>query len=175
MRARNIYDLIDQDEQKHNLSMFKSGQINLATATSVLEEGIDVPACNVVICFQAPANLKSFVQRRGRARHRDSKLVLLSDSAGKTLVEWQALEADMRKTYEDEMRALQEMLVCEDTEDHDGRSLRVQETGALVDMDNAVSHLYHFCAKLPSAAYVGRWHSISSRPLPTTLPNIVLY
>ncbi|PBP20089.1 RNase3 domain-containing protein [Diplocarpon rosae] len=155
-RARNLSELIDLDEQKHALSDFKSGKIKLAVATSVLEEGIDIPACNLVICFQTPANLKSFVQRRGRARQRDSKLVLLVDAADNKLTGWEQLENDMRKMYEDDMRNLQEYLVHEDAEEHDGRIFQVTSTNAVLDLDNAVAHLYHFCAKLPPQAYVDR-------------------
>ena len=153
-RAKNVGELIDINAQKHTLSLFKNGVLNLVIATSVLEEGIDVPACNMVVCFQKPANLKSFVQRRGRARHRESKLILLLDPAVDKVSNWQQLEADMKRLYEDDMRALNEVLIFEDTEEHDGREFRIESTGALLDLDNAMAHLYHFCATLPAKEYV---------------------
>ena len=154
LRAKNLGELIDVKSQKHTLSLFKRGIINLVIATSVLEEGIDVPACNVVICFQKPANLKSFVQRRGRARHRESKLILLLDPKVEKVNNWQQLEADMKRLYEDELRALNEDLMIEDAERHDGREFRVANTGALLDLDNAMAHVYHFCSTLPANDYV---------------------
>jgi len=150
---RNIGELIDVKTQQQTLSLFKAGVINLIVATSILEEGVDIPACNLVICFQKPANLKAFVQRRGRARHRESKMILLLDSTDNP-TEWEQLEMDMKMLYEDEMRTLQEVLKIEDTEPHDGRQFRVERTGALLDLDNAVSHLYHFCSTLPAKEYV---------------------
>lgn len=123
-----------------------------SSATSVLEEGIDVPACNLVVCFQKPANLKSFVQRRGRARQRDSKLILLLDSENDKLSEWQQLELSMKALYEDEMR-LQEVLVLKDAETQDAREFRVESTGALLNLDNAMQHLFHFCAILPRSPF----------------------
>lgn len=152
-QSKNIGELIDADSQKNALALFKSGLINLVIATSVLEEGIYVPSCNVVVRFQRPANLKSFVQRRGRARQRDSELVLLLESSDKG-TEWHQLELAMRKIYEDEMRVLEEILLREDAEEPGNRTFEVPSTGALLDFDNTVSHLYHFCSRLPSQDYV---------------------
>jgi ERCC4-related helicase len=46
--------------------------------------GIDISSCQTVICFDAPLNLVSFVQRRGRARKKDSKyIILLADDDSK--------------------------------------------------------------------------------------------
>jgi dsRNA-specific ribonuclease len=151
-RTGNIRDFLDDSDSA--LSNFRSGKLNLIIATSVLEEGLDVPECNLVICFEKPVNLKSFVQRRGRARHKDSKLVLLLDSRDKNLNEWQQLEADMKAMYEDEMRMLHEMALQEDVEEHDGRVFRIGGTNATLDLDSAVAHLHHFCSVLPSRDYV---------------------
>ena len=46
---------------------------------------------------------------------------------------------DMKTLYEDEMRQLHQFKVLEGTEEHDGRYFRVEKTGALLDLDNALS------------------------------------
>jgi hypothetical protein len=56
----------------------------------------------------------------------------------------------MRTIYEDEMRTLEEILLRENVEEHGNRIFVVPSTGALLDFDNAVSHLYHFCSRLPA-------------------------
>ncbi|TVY43148.1 Dicer-like protein [Lachnellula subtilissima] len=67
---------------------------------------------------------------------------------------WEQIEMDMKTIYEDDMRQLHQYEVLEGSEEHDGRYFRVEKTGALLDLDNALPHLYHFCAKLPATEYV---------------------
>ena len=67
-RGSELTELIDAKGQERTLDHLRSGEKNLLISTSVCEEGIDVSACNLVICFEAPSNLRAFIQRRGRAR-----------------------------------------------------------------------------------------------------------
>ncbi|KAK2018795.1 RNase3 domain-containing protein [Colletotrichum eremochloae] len=152
-RKRDIWDL-SRSEDLQSLHQFRTGKTNLLIATSVLEEGIDVPACNVVLCFDSPPNLKSFIQRRGRARMKDSKLIMLHDSSGSGQREWAALEAEMKSQYEEQERELEHLQKVEDTEESTELSFMINQTGAVLDADNAKQHLDHLCRILSPGEFI---------------------
>jgi endoribonuclease Dicer len=52
-------------------------ECNLLVGTAVLEEGIDVPKCNLVIHFNVPQAYRSYVQSKGRARAQDAYYLLM--------------------------------------------------------------------------------------------------
>lgn len=51
---------------------FFSKEYNILVSSNVLEEGIDVPTCTLVIKFDEPMDYRSYVQSKGRARHKES-------------------------------------------------------------------------------------------------------
>lgn len=139
------------------LGQFRAKKKNLLVATSVLEEGIDVPACNLIVCLDMPVNLRSFIQRRGRARMRESHLYLFVDEQDDGApTNWEDLEAEMKRQYEDEKREIQKLraLELEDIDDLDYPELHVESTGAHLTIQDAIAHLAHFCATLSSRKYV---------------------
>lgn len=57
-----------QRDQQEVIQKFRNGTLNLLVATSVAEEGLDIPQCNVVVRYGLLTNEISMVQARGRAR-----------------------------------------------------------------------------------------------------------
>ncbi|XP_037666119.1 probable ATP-dependent RNA helicase DHX58 isoform X2 [Choloepus didactylus] len=57
-----------QREQQEVIRKFRTGTLNLVVATSVAEEGLDIPQCSVVVRYGLLTNDISMVQARGRAR-----------------------------------------------------------------------------------------------------------
>ncbi|XP_046542778.1 probable ATP-dependent RNA helicase DHX58 isoform X2 [Haliotis rubra] len=66
-----------QNEQDKVIAKFKSGQVKLIVATSVAEEGLDIPECNIVLKYNHVGNEITTLQTRGRSRKAGGTSVLL--------------------------------------------------------------------------------------------------
>ena len=55
----------------------KNDDINFLVATSVVEEGVDVPACRLIVMFDEVETVKQQIQCNGRARHAEAQVVHL--------------------------------------------------------------------------------------------------
>ncbi|KAI9925504.1 Dicer-like protein 2 [Aspergillus wentii] len=166
--STNLGDLHDIKSQTETLERFRQRSINLIIATDALEEGIDVPACNTVLNFNCPLNLKSFIQRRGRARAEKAKFIVIvnHDADVQYLSSIEKAENELIKQYQDEERLVREF-ENDDTASHirELMSLSIASTGALLAMGDAVRYLYVFVAKLSTQAYG------NSKPLFHCEPN----
>ena len=94
-----------QVEQQEVMVSFRKGECDVLVATSVAEEGLDVPACNLVIRFQHVSNEIARTQTQGRARAAESEAFTI-------------LSSDSKKPYQemknDELQALVERVLHSD-------------------------------------------------------------
>lgn len=128
---QSIFDFAQPVVQNQALDGFRRGEFNLCIATSVMEEGIDVPAMNLVICFDEPSNLRSFVQSRGRARQHESKFIMFQQmgDAPTKLAKWRTVEEEMNLACAEEQREWEELRAREDQEEAGGEVFRIHTTG----------------------------------------------
>ncbi|KAE9980015.1 hypothetical protein EG328_000510 [Venturia inaequalis] len=175
-KKKNITELLEPKAQKTALADFRNGLVNLIVCTNALQEGIDIPNCHLVVCFDPPPNLIAFVQRRGRARRSQSKYVILHCEKDSKDKHWAALEKRLEQAYQDECRISAENARLEEREDEESRFFRVATTGALLNLENSIAHLYHFCGTLNAGAYVDPRPQIAFYPhgLEEVVANITL-
>lgn len=57
---------LTQDEQAHRIMMLQEGELNVLVATSIAEEGLDIPAVDRVIFYEPIPSEIRYIQRRGR-------------------------------------------------------------------------------------------------------------
>lgn len=95
--SNSDFTSMTQNEQKKVIHKFSTGELNLLIATSVAEEGLDIPECNIVIMYGRITNEIAMMQARGRARAESSKLVLVASSSSG------AAEHDIVNVYREDM------------------------------------------------------------------------
>ncbi|KAF0026473.1 hypothetical protein F2P81_021210 [Scophthalmus maximus] len=75
--AQSVVKPMTSAEQKDVLTKFRNGDVNMLIATTVAEEGLDIPACNFVIRYGLVTNEISMVQAEGRGRAEDSSYTVV--------------------------------------------------------------------------------------------------
>lgn len=59
-------------KNKQVIESFRNKEINVLVASSVLEEGVDVQKCTLVVRYDLPEDYRGYIQSKGRARHKTS-------------------------------------------------------------------------------------------------------
>ncbi|XP_057717376.1 probable ATP-dependent RNA helicase DHX58 isoform X2 [Corythoichthys intestinalis] len=72
-----------QADRDDAIRKFRSGSVNLLIATSVAEEGLDIPQCDLVVRYGLLTNEIAQQQASGRARAPDSRYALVARRGGR--------------------------------------------------------------------------------------------
>uniref|UniRef100_A0ACD5WPN7 Uncharacterized protein n=1 Tax=Avena sativa TaxID=4498 RepID=A0ACD5WPN7_AVESA len=143
-----------RNKQTEIVDSFRGGKVHIIIATQVLEEGVDVPSCHLVIRFDLPATARSFIQSRGRARMPNSDYVLLArrgDAKANSKIEKFLGSGQIMREASLRLASA----ICQPLENTlcENDYYRVESTGAIVTMNSSVKFIYFFCSKLPSDEY----------------------
>lgn len=116
---------LKQKEQIKAIEDFESGVYNVLVATSVGEEGLDIPATDLVVFFEPVASEIRTIQRRGRtARKRKGKVtVLITKNTRDEAYYWtsKSKEKNMGKILNKLKREIQDRNIGRKGEEKSGR------------------------------------------------------
>ncbi|EFC50206.1 hypothetical protein NAEGRDRAFT_62031 [Naegleria gruberi] len=133
-------------EQKSKTERFRSGELKCLFCTNVVEEGFDVPACNLVIRFDKFTDfLRAYIQSRGRARKQESKFIMMVNSTDLT-------QQELCKNG----KRLQEKMLTQISDDTPNNSeiedILIYETPskAKLTLNNSIRLYNQYCAVFPN-------------------------
>ncbi|EEB89726.1 hypothetical protein MPER_12144, partial [Moniliophthora perniciosa FA553] len=138
-----------------------SPNITAVIATSVAEEGLDFPACDIVIRFDPLQHMVAYVQSRGRARNKISKfIIMLPEGDVISRAKYEAFlqaEVHLKDIYnvsrppDDAMDEDSDSEADEEVEldTQDRERYVVPHTSAFINYDNSIALLNHLCALIP--------------------------
>ncbi|GMI87814.1 DICER-LIKE 2, dicer-like 2 [Hibiscus trionum] len=154
--AGNSSGLLSQTRNKQNeiVEEFRKGMVNVIVATSILEEGLDVQSCNLIIRFDPSPNICSFIQSRGRARMENSEYLLMVESG----------DSETRSRLEEYLTCgdvMRRESLCHASDPcsplsndlYDEEFYQVASTGARMTLTSSVVLIYFYCSRLPADGY----------------------
>ncbi len=99
-QAKKANGGMSQKEQREVVTKFKEGEINVLCATSIGEEGLDIPEVNAVVFYEPIPSAIRKIQRAGRtARHAPGKLFILVTKNTRDEANYYAAAAREKKMY----------------------------------------------------------------------------
>jgi endoribonuclease Dicer len=177
INSRDGEENISLRSQILTLQKFRRGDVNCLFATSVAEEGLDIPQCNLVVRFDLYRTMIGYVQSRGRARHRNSKYLHMIEQYNNDHSERVMDVKSDEKTMRDFCKNLSHDRLLDDSDMHSAELLALEDklfpsytdedSGAKLTYRSSMSVLNHFVATWPSPD-----HNTMAQPTYVVNPEI---
>ncbi|XP_064536712.1 endoribonuclease Dcr-2 [Drosophila montana] len=151
--------ILERRWQKSAIQQFRDGEANMMICSSVLEEGIDVQACNYVIILDPIKTFNMYVQTKGRARSKDSSFILFSSEMERQKISEQIHQ--YRKAHDEIGEYLKDRVLertdpqMDEMNEHfqDEIPPFVNKNGAVLLASSALALLHRYCQQMPSDAF----------------------
>lgn len=135
---------------------FNNGDLNCLISTSVIEEGLDIPQCALVVRYDAPTEYRSYIQSKGRARSSEASFVILVDIEDKQsfLIKYDAFQKTEERIRnlivgDDSRAAPTTQDIHENLYDDDEVPPYETSNGNILYSVSAISLLSRYCSILP--------------------------
>ncbi|XKL67863.1 hypothetical protein PGB90_003354 [Kerria lacca] len=156
----------DAEIQHRNLEdvlrKFRTRECNILIGTSILEQGIDFPKCNLIVRFDPPLTFCSYIYSKSKANSSNSNFFLMYEKPNK-----EEFINNLAKYYEIEKLLLKRCCNKVDSDSELMESDQYNESVmpyvptpvdeevdiTYVNMDNAIACINKYCAKLPSDSF----------------------
>nr|AHN52395.1 ribonuclease type III dicer1-b [Anser cygnoides] len=172
-QPRNKQMEVEFRKQEEVLRKFRAHETNLLIATSIVEEGVDIPKCNLVVRFDLPTEYRSYVQSKGRARAPISNYIMLADtdkikSFEEDLKTYKAIEKILRNKCSKSVDAgeTETEPIVDDDDVFPPYVLRPDENSPRVTINTAIGQINRYCARLPSDPFTHLAPKCKTRELP---------
>ncbi|XP_036333291.1 endoribonuclease Dicer [Rhagoletis pomonella] len=155
----SIESILDQKWNKSVIEGFRTGECNLLVCSNVLEEGIDIQACNYVFAYDPLKTFNSYVQTKGRARSNESLYAIFAPDINKAKIITQI------QNYKAAHQMIQEFLIGRILDRDDPKEEAIAEqfvdlippfllpSGACLLASGALALLHRYCQLLPTDAF----------------------
>ncbi|XP_077992696.1 endoribonuclease Dicer-like [Glandiceps talaboti] len=169
---------MEYKKQEDVLRKFRRHETNLLIATSVIEEGVDVPKCNLVVRLDAIREYRSYVQSKGRARAPESFFIMMVNNTDKDnfihdLKQFKCIDRILERICHGRDKPTEEEIDA-----HMADALlppympNKVEGGARVTMTSSIPLINRYCAKLPSDAFTHLTPKCKTEPVDDSDPPL---
>lgn len=141
-------------KQQALIKDFRNKKYNFLIATSVIEEGLDIPKCNLVIRFDLPEDFRAYIQSKGRARATKARYILMTSHNDEAkliedLKDFQNIEKFLLELYHQRIQITENIAQFID-DDILPPFMPLKKDGApRITMTSAISLINRYCTTLP--------------------------